>query len=260
MHRIITLLLIISAGCAASTEKSEKLKKNDDIIFQLGKRACQIYKHGKSNTLASFVALHDNEKTNIEAFLSIKDIPDDIILFEVRQTGEKLIKYEMDNKDYLFDPNRIFTETGIAKTLANYNTVFPRQLNEKVRSFADSLLSIIIPQINGKYIVAIHNNTDGNFSALTYKNSKDANDVFISQNEDTDDFFIVTNRADFDYLKSLNQNVVLQSENAEDDGSLSIYCQKKGIPYINIEAQHGHKDKQVKMIEMALSLIKNRNH
>jgi hypothetical protein len=51
--------------------------------------------------------------------------------------------------------------------------------------------------------------------------------------------------------------VVLQSANAIDDGSLSIYCQKNKLPYINIEAQHGQKAEQIKMLQETYSLIKN---
>lgn len=53
-------------------------------------------------------------------------------------------------------------------------------------------------------------------------------------------------------------NIVLQSENASDDGSLSIYCQRNKLHYINIEAQNGQKEHQKKMILETYSLIKNK--
>jgi len=106
------------------------------------------------------------------------------------------------------------------------------------------------------YIVAIHNNTNNDFSILSYKNSKDADEVYVNSSTDIDNFFIVTTQTDFDYFKANKRNVVLQSKNAIDDGSLSIYCQKNKLHYINVEVQHGQKEEQVKMIQEAYSLIK----
>ena len=108
------------------------------------------------------------------------------------------------------------------------------------------------------YIVAIHNNTNNNFSVLTYKNSKNAEQVYVNDTQDIDNFFIVTNKSDFDYFKDTKRNVVLQSVNAIDDGSFSVYCQKNKLPYINIEAQNGQKSEQIKMINETYSLIKHK--
>jgi hypothetical protein len=252
MRRKTTILLFTGLLCLSSFNIS------DNTIFYFGKKTCTLRTHGNKNPFATFVALHDNENTAVEAFHLIRnDIPG-IVLFEIHQNGERLLKYELNNKDYLFDPNRIFSSIGIDKTLSKYNTKFPSHLSKKVKSFADSLLNIIIPKVNQKYLVATHNNTENDFSVLSYKNSSDSKDVFVSKKEDIDDFFIVTLLEDFNYLKGLDQNVVLQSEKAEDDGSLSIYSQKNKVPYINIEAQHGHKAKQMKMIQIIYSLIKNK--
>ena len=49
-----------------------------------------------------------------------------------------------------------------------------------------------------------------------------------------------------------------------DDGSLSVYFARKGIPYMNIEADTTHLTEQTEMIRVArqmlkdLSLLKNR--
>ena len=71
-------------------------------------------------------------------------------------------------------------------------------------------------------------------------------------------FSLLTIKADFDFFRSKNFNVVLQNENAGDDGSLSVFCQKNQIPYINIEAQNGHKEKQMQMIKESYYLIMNK--
>lgn len=226
-------------------------------IFYLGKKYCTLKTQGNSNKIASFISLHDNENTSVEVYLSLTDTLNDITLYELQQTGERLLKYGIDKKEYSFDPNRIFSKIGVNNTLVKYNNVYPQELDDKLQAFADTLLSIITPTSTKGYIVAIHNNTDNNFSVLSY-NTKDTLEVFTSPMEDPDDFFIVTLKEDFEYFKSLQLNVVLQSENVVDDGSLSIYCQNKKIPYINIEVQHGHKTQQINMIQKTYSLIKNR--
>lgn len=34
-----------------------------------------------------------------------------------------------------------------------------------------------------------------------------------------------------------------------DDGSLSVRAARNGLPYVNVEAQHGHREQQVRMLE-----------
>lgn len=49
-------------------------------------------------------------------------------------------------------------------------------------------------------------------------------------------------------------NVVLQAnETMTDDGSLSVYCAKLGIPYVNVEAQYGHIWLQMYMLILRCS-------
>jgi hypothetical protein len=73
---------------------------------------------------------------------------------------------------------------------------------------------------------------------------------------DADDFVLTTDEKIFNHLKSKNINAVLQSHKVTtDDGSLSIYCSKKKIPYINIEAQHGHTAEQLRMLNALTSII-----
>jgi hypothetical protein len=178
-------------------------------------------------------------------------------LYELKQSDERLLKYEIKGKVYSFDPNRIFSSIGIKGTILKYNKAHAQELENSLRLFADSLLKTINLKNSDCYIVAIHNNTNNDFSVLSYKNSKDAEEVYVNSSQDIDNFIIVTTKVDFDYFKDKKRNVVLQSANAIDDGSLSIYCQKNKLPYINIEAQHGQKAEQIKMLQETYSLIKN---
>ena len=246
-HWLILIAIITLTSFSYDSEKT----------FNLGNRTCKISTVGQDEKFAKFISLHDNENTSVEAFLEIKSSLPKCRLYELKQSDERLLKYEIKGKVYSFDPNRIFSSIGIKGTILKYNKAHAQELENNLRLFADSLLKTINLKNSDCYIVAIHNNTNNDFSVLSYKNSKDAEEVYVNSSQDIDNFIIVTTKVDFDYFKDKKRNVVLQSANAIDDGSLSIYCQKNKLPYINIEAQHGQKAEQIKMLQETYSLIKN---
>ena len=226
------------------------------ITFNLGKKTCKLSITGKGDESAKFISLHENEISSVQAFLKISPSLLNCKLYQLQQDGQRRIKYELNGKSYEFDPNRIFSAVGIKATLKNCNKNYPVEMEKLVKLFSDSLLSSMKIINTNDYIFAIHNNTNNAFSALSYKNSKDADEVYVNNEEDIDNFFIVTSKTDFNYFKTKQRNVVLQSASAADDGSLSIYCQKNKLHYINIEAEQGQTSIQVKMIQEAYSLIK----
>lgn len=225
-----------------------------NVVFKLGDASCTVLIYEKKKSIANLIALHGNESTCIKSFLALPNqCP--FVLYELQQLGTRLLKYNYNNKCYYFDPNRMFSKKGIINTLKKNNKFYPSAIAIKIKYFTDSLLHILIPQNPATYIIATHNNTDGGFSVKSYLNSPNAAQVYVCKSEDPDDFFIVTKVADFSFFKSKFQNVVLQSKLAKDDGSLSIYCQAKNIPYINIEAQDGHIKKQTEMLLLCQQLL-----
>ena len=52
--------------------------------------------------------------------------------------------------------------------------------------------------------------------------------------------------------------MVCQREEGLDDGSLSIYCTKNNIRYINIEVEMGNVNKHREMIQEVYSLFKQK--
>ena len=42
--------------------------------------------------------------------------------------------------------------------------------------------------------------------------------------------------------------ILQDNENCIDDGSLSVYCGKRNIPYANVEAEDGHLTEQIFLI------------
>lgn len=238
------------------------LSFNEPVILPLGTKTCILTYTENPNAIATLLSIHDDENTAVEAF---HNLPKEISfnLFEVSQTGngKRKLLYRINDKIFDFDPNRIFSSEGINKSFgANY----PNEFKQDLEKFGKDLIKEFNSKNTNKYIIAVHNNTDGydgenkTASIIHYKKDKNAKDVFKAKGIDPDDYFVVTEQEDFDKLKNLNKNVALEPDNPKDDGSLSVYCKKNKIPYINIEAQHYHKDIQAEMMKIVFELLKDK--
>ena len=195
-----------------------------------------------------FIQLHEDEITGIEAAEEFF-IDNSGYLVQLKQRGERFIKFAYRNRPYTVDPNRIFTKAGLKENMTKLKSYRP-EVAAEVTKFSKELLSSYVD--DKKLIVALHNNTDNKFSILSYKkgNPEAANaaKLHINKDMDPDDFILTTDSSIYRKIKDKNINVVLQSTRAKDDGSLSIYAQRNKIPYINIEAQHGHFEEQLQML------------
>jgi hypothetical protein len=238
-----------------SSENSEiRIGEETVTKYNLGDRIINIKKiSGKSQ---SFILLniHEDETTSINVALDItKEYGGEFVYLVT--SGNRNISFELDNKAYTFDPNRIFTKAGIRKTLENLSG-YSKNAESEINEFAQFIIKEITH--DSKCIIAVHNNTDGSYSADSYygEYKKDGASIFKNKTEDSDDFFFVTRKIDFEYLKSKGYNVILQdNENVRDDGSLSVYCGKNDIPYINVETQDGKYKKQYEMLEVIIQKI-----
>ena len=231
------------------------------IIFPLGTNSCKLTFKGDQNRFATFIALHENETASVAAYLDIASSLPNTALFRLNQFGQRNLRYKTNEYTYHFDPNRIFSLVGIKNTLLKLNPYvksIPLEVEEGIQRFSDSLLSIFLQDLGSGYLVAIHNNTNNNFSVRSYINSKNATATYVNSNEDIDNFFIVNTISDFEYFKSINRNVVCQNEEGLDDGSLSIYCTKNNIRYINIEVEMGNVKKHREMILEVYALFKQK--
>lgn len=232
------------------TQETINLKisgKDLPVVINRGKTAKPLYFN-----------MHDDENTSVEAAKVVADKFGGTVI-ELKHSGERLIDFKLNNKNYKIDPNRIFTKIGISKTLDNYGDTTP-EAEAEVDKFAKKLVSDFLKQSD--VIVALHNNSNDEYSAKNYekgkKNETDAAKVFIDPANDVDDFFFVTEEKHFNKLKEKGFNVILQ-DNAKvtDDGSLSVYCGNEKITYINVEAQHGHLVQQIKMLEALREVLAN---
>lgn len=200
----------------------------------------------------TFVNLHDNENTSVEAAIVAIDSLGGTLL-QLQHTGERNLEFKLEGTKFIADPNRIFTDEGARATLKKLGP-YSEEALKAVRTFADGL----VDSLNVDVIYTLHNNTEMGYSAKSYLDEykTDAEEVFINPAMDEDDFFFVTERSFFDQLKVKGYNVVLQNnETVTDDGSLSVLAGQRGIPYINIEAQHGHLKEQVEMLYVLYSLF-----
>ena len=207
------------------------------------------------NTEPLFVLLqlHSNEGTAAavaEKLARQEGIP----FFQLINNKNRLVSFTVSGRQYQFDPNRVFSDKGIEKTLT-LTSRFTKQGFTVVRRFRDSLLSFFLPE---KPIVAVHNNTNEHFSIRQYGQLKRGR-VHMNAAQDEDDFFITNDAEIFSHLKAKDYNVVLEDAgHLEEDGSLSLYCNRKQVRYINVEAEHGHEEEQYGMLAAVLQYFKQK--
>jgi len=76
-----------------------------------------------------------------------------------------------------------------------------------------------------------------------------SNEISIKKDQNPRDFFICTNRADYEVFAKSPFNVVLQETMPKkDDGSLSWAAMRHGVRYVNIETRLGWLSQQKKML------------
>jgi hypothetical protein len=169
-------------------------------------------------------------------------------MIRLQQHGERLIVFSLGEVQYRFDPNRIFTAAGRRETLEKFSSSYNRNALKELTRFSNIILKKIK---KARLVVALHNNTNGEpLSIKTYINQK-AYRIYVNNDLDEDDFFLTTEKKIFDYLKAQKMNVALELPGrTKDDGSLSVYCNKVNLPYVNVEAQVGHENEQFRMLQV----------
>jgi hypothetical protein len=244
---LATLLLWLLTASFLAPENA--LGKSD--TYMLGSTAVVLNSYAVGSGRVYF-APHSNETTAVSAAKSIVKKNGGKVLWLSHGDGQRNITFTLKGKSYAVDPNRIFSDAGAKASLKPYS---PEALKE-VRKFAKWLIGRIFSS-GVRPLVGIHNNTEGSLSVTSYAsgaNRREAKQTFAAPGRDADDFFFVTRADYFVSLKKKSFNVVLQAWPIADDGSLSVYCQRNGVPYINVEAQNGHLSQQVDMIK-ALSAL-----
>jgi len=194
-----------------------------------------------------FVSLHANETTSIVASSSF-----DGTHVRLRHKGGRNVNFSYNGVHYTFDPNRIFTATGRAMHVRGSR----KPENVVVESVATLAKQIVAGCGSARPFVGLHNNTDGSYSFAWYEKggrlARDAIETYRAPGQDLDDFVLTTVPAIFARAKEAGYNAVLQSPEAPDDGSLSVFAAKSGIPYVNVEVETGKLTLQQKMLSVVL--------
>jgi hypothetical protein len=216
---------------------------------QVGSTAIRILSTDRTPQGFVFLSLHEDEHTAVAAATQFIDRRGGG-LTELKGQGRRLVSFQLGRIRYTFDPNRIFTDVGLEKSLRMYGP-YSQPAHEAILPLRAALLTGLGGHLTA--VVAVHNNSNGNLSAESYKPGRqfqsEASRIAINPTLDPDDFFLVLDPALFERLRAMDFNVILQSTTPTDDGSLSVYCQQAGIPYINVEAEEGHLSEQVRMLE-----------
>lgn len=228
----------------------------DTLALRIGETPVQVLVHtapapdGRPGVLDA-LSVHDDENTAIEAALDVIARRGGRVV-ELRHTGARNVVFEAGGARYTADPNRMFTDAGRRRTLAALSRDTPAA-RAALAAFADTLLAVYAATAPA-VAIALHNNTDGAYSAASYAPgaslAAEAARVHLVPGGDPDDFFFVTTEALYEALLGAGVAVVLQDNDAAtDDGSLSVWAARRGLPYVNAEAQHGHRAVQARMLE-----------
>jgi len=244
LEKIYLIGLVLSLNSNIYSES--KFSYLEKMSFQFGNNMVylsKIYVAGKSKL--TYINVHENEWSSITA-VKRKITKSGGTFYLINHEKTRRIRAEHSS----FDPNRIFTKIG-----REYHVNKKDEMN--VGDFSNSFLKTIFCGI--KNVVAVHNNTNNRYSIKSYlsggKYEINANKVNYNPNLDPDDFFYTTSNNLYKYLKNKKYNVVLQSDKVIDDGSLSVYCSKKNIGYVNVESEFGHTKIQEKMLDIASDYI-----
>lgn len=245
----------------AQTNALLKVPVITTIFHRLGDDMVRIrmYQYG-TNKKPFFIALHDDEITSVTATQRLLE-KEGGLLVRIDNNNKRNIRFKLNAQFYTFDPNRIFSQDGINQTLTVFGRSHPKAI-EEIEKFATRILKLL-PE-SPDCIISLHNNTNDKFSITSYlpgmERESDAKALRIVPGQDPDDLFLTTDTHFFEQLVKSGFNVILQDNvNAKKDGSLSVYCGERNIPYLNCETEHGRLTQYSKMIEFAVSHLKKVN-
>lgn len=203
----------------------------------------------------AFINLHQNETTSIAAAQALLQThPGRLHTFE--QAPERPLTFRAEGEEWRVDPNRIFSPAGVRGTLLHYHGRAPEPVVTAVCAFTERLLAWW-ELTSAKLVVAVHNTGD-DYSVLSYQPGGDeassAAAVNVVPNHHRHDFFFVTEGSHYRALVEQGFNAVLQKPHGPDDGSLSVYCGARAIPYVNVEARYHEVENQRRMLLAAWEL------
>jgi hypothetical protein len=235
--------------------------KQTEISYRLGERKIGIvvYKYNNNPGIV-MINVHDDELTSIEVSKQVLRRTGGTLI-KLKNDSLRLVRFKWKGIAYTFDPNRMFSDAGIAASLRKFNCYSPGAA-ARIKAFAHFVLSKI-PKTNAT-LIALHNNHFGDYSINSYDTKgefvSDSRATYIDSIRGTDDFFLTTDDIMYNKIRSYGYNVTLQNNfTAVDDGSLSVYYGKRNKSYVNVETEHGKAEVQFNMLMTVISSPKRIN-
>ena len=204
----------------------------------------KVIKNGESNR--RFIWIHGDEKT--AAMLLKRHLKYNYGTAFLIENHKR----EVFINGYMMDPNRIFSKAGAEKNLIEFNGNISKMAVDKMVNLIANDKGKFFDRItppNGGLLIALHNNLhaysiDDEIPISTEISLKN------SEHPHHHNFFICTNRDDYNLLSKSPFNVVLQeTQPKKDNGSLSWFVARKGVRFINIETRLGYLSIQTKMLQ-----------
>ncbi len=252
MHSKVLNLLKPTDPAITITEKTIFYNLAGNIV------PIKITQYGERTDVV-FINLHDDEITSVDAAKRVLEEYGGLLI-EVENNAQRNIRFKLDRYFFKVDPNRIFSEEGIKKSLEQLGRTSGKAVDE-VEKLGQRIVQLIPEETT--CIIALHNNTPDLFSVTEYsagnKRSFDSKKVYINTEQDTDDFFLTTDNNLYEKLADKGFNTILQdNKNCTEDGSLSVYCGRKNIRYVNCETEHGKTDQYYEMMKTLMVSLYNK--
>ncbi len=261
-------ILVLASGCKSPKFGGDQSGK-PTVEFTLQKTAFQIGETKIHAQLREFgrnqltmVNVHDDEQASVDAGVKVLEKTGGRLV-ELTHTGKRRVVFDLNGKQYSFDPNRIFSKAGVRLTLRREDQrdgTVPEEAHLAVDRFSEQFIRYYKLDKQPAFIT-LHNNGDGSLSIHTYEPggewAADTDVLHVSKKADPDEFFFVTDERIYKELKKQDFNVILQDNTIKrDDGSLSVFAGRHGIPYINVEAEPEHFEEQVRMVRIATQVLR----
>lgn len=232
------------------------------VYYKLGDQQLipiRLSRYGNNSKIFCF-NMHDNEFTSVQAARKLLEIQGGYLL-KIDNKGQRLIRFRLKGKQYAFDPNRVFSRTGIQQSLRENGPVDSAAVIA-VENFGKRLLEMIPDSID--CVIALHNNTEGAYSVKSYlpggDRQKDAREVTAIPGQDEDDIVFTTDPDIYRAMAAAGYNSILQhNEKVKQDGSLSVYFGNINGRYVNVETQHGRTSQYVEMLEQLFLYLSGNN-
>lgn len=274
------LLVLICSIFSLAYTTSQNTQMEVKAI-KLGDQNVHLKIYTKPGNDVVYAHVHENEVAALEAgLIMLEKYGGKLITLDHSPEGGKNrnVTFTYQKTMYKFDPNRIYTDDKSILSASISVIKGKGKVDDTIIALVKNLANEIWAELKTEnFILAIHNNKNTpaeyktkwlfwkhiepeSFSIKSYIKSHDlssdsnqsCSDIYINPEVNNSEFFIVTQKDDFDKLVKKRYTVVLQNTKPIDDGSMSVYASTFDKRYINSEAKMGRVEEQVRMLEILM--------